>query len=149
MGKKKPKRRGAVPPAKCKAILLCDQTIIEAGTGKVSVIGILERFVVAEIPGATRPFTVYLHLTDGIAEHEYELSVEIHDLSNASIIARTGGANVRWGDRLSRMNLFIPVPPLPVTHAGIYDIVVLANKQEIDRQRFEVVSPPKLEEEEE
>ena len=35
MAKKKPSGKGDVPPPKCKAILLCARTIIEAGTGKI------------------------------------------------------------------------------------------------------------------
>ncbi len=149
MPKKRRKPKGAVPPPKCKAILLCDQTIIEAGTGKISVIGIFERFAIPQTPGVIRPFTVYLHLTDGIADHEYEISVELHDLKNDTVIARATGARIRWGERLSRVNLLIPVSPLRVEHAGVYDFVVLANEQEIDRQQFEVVIPAKPEADEE
>lgn len=150
MAKKKAKPRGAVPPPNCKAILLCEQTIIEAGTGKVSLIGLFDGFVVPQAPGVIRPFTVYLHLTDGIAGHEYEITVEIHDLSNDTVVARATGPKVRWGDRLSRLNLLIPVPPMHVQHAGAYDFVVFANQQEIDRQKFGVTipAPPETQEEE-
>ena len=150
MAKKKTGRKGKTPPPRCKASLLCEKTIIEAGTGGVSLIGIIGGFVVPQVPGMTRPFTAYLHLTDGIANHKYEITVEIHDLSNGTIIARATLPKVRWGDRLSRINLLIPVPPLQVQHAGAYDLVVFANQQEIDRQKFGVIIPvppgPPLEE---
>ena len=142
MAKKKPSRKGVVPPPKCKAILLCERTIIEAGTGNVSLIGLFDAFVVRKIPGVTGPFTVYLHLTDGIEGHEYGITVELHDLSNGTIIAKAAGPKVKWADRLSRLNLFIPVPPLRVQHTGTYDFVVFANEQEIDRQTFGVAVPP-------
>lgn len=149
MAKKKPSKKGIIPPPKCKAILLCERTIIEAGTGNVSLIGLFDAFVVRQIPGVTRPFTVYLHLTDGIEDHEYAITVELHDLSNGVIIAKATGPKVKWGDRLSRLNLFIPVPPLRIQHTGTYDFVVLANQQEIDRQKFGVTVPPKPEAHEE
>ena len=88
------------------------------------------------------PFTVFLHLTDGIADHEYHITVELHDLTTGKVFARAGGVKIQWKDRLARMNMFIPVPPLPVRHVGKYDFVVFANKQEIDRQTFGVVTPP-------
>lgn len=106
---KKTTLQGATPPPKCKAILLCERTIIEAGTGKVSLIGLFEKFTLSELPGQIVPFTVYLQLTDGIAQHDYEISVELHDLNNDTIIARASGPKVKWGDRLSRINLFMPV----------------------------------------
>ncbi len=35
----------------------------------------------------------------------------------------------------------MPVPPLPVAHPGVYDLVVFASGQEIDRQKFTVSQP--------
>lgn len=141
MAKKKKSPTGKTPPPRCKAILLCEKTIIEAGTGGLSLIGIIGGFVVPQVPGRTRPFTVYLQLTDGIANHEYEITVEVHDLSDDTVIARAPGRKIRWGDRLAQFNLLIPVPPLPMRHAGAYDVVVFANQQEIDRQKFGVIIP--------
>ena len=50
----------------CKALLLCQKTIIEAVTGNVSIIGTFSRFHLPSIPGQTGPFTVFMQLTDGI-----------------------------------------------------------------------------------
>jgi hypothetical protein len=71
---------------------------IEAGTGNVSLIGIFGGFVVRQVPGNTRPFTAYLQLTDGISNHEYEITVEIHDLSNGTVICLEplGIGILRW-----------------------------------------------------
>jgi hypothetical protein len=136
---KKITRKGVPPPPKCKAMLLCKRTIIEAGTGKVSIIGIIDKFVLPELPGQVVPFTVYLQLTDGIAQHDYEISVEVRDLANDAIIASASGPKIKWGDRLTRMNLFMPVKTLQsFQHAGAYDFVVFADNQEIDRQKFGV-----------
>ena len=142
MAKKRSRRKGTVPPPKCKAILLCERTIIEAGTGKISLIGLFDAFIVASVPGTTAPCTVFLHLTDGVADHEYQITIELHDLSDGTVIAKAGGPKVQWKDRFAKLNLFIPVPPLRVQHEGKYDFVVLANKQEIDRQTFGVKVPP-------
>jgi hypothetical protein len=60
VAKKKPSRKGNVPPPKCKAILLCERTIIEAGTGKISLIDLFDGFIVPQVPGVTGPFTIYV-----------------------------------------------------------------------------------------
>ena len=143
MAKRRTKRRGAVPPPKCKAILLCDQTIIEAGTGKVSIIGVFDGFMLPKLPFLSRPCMVFVQLADGIGSHAVE--VEVHDLTNGTVIAR--GAvrkEINWPERPSKHNLLIPLPPLPITHTGGYDLVIFARGQEIDRQKFTVtvVSPP-------
>ena len=109
---KKITRNGVPPPPKCKAILLCQRTIIEAGTGQVSLIGLLEEFTLPELPSQIGPFTVYLQLIDGIAHHDYEISVELHDLANDAMIAEQG-LKVKWEDRLYRINLIMPVKVRP------------------------------------
>ncbi len=136
---------GDIPPPKCKAILLCDQTIVEAGTGKISVIGVFDRFVLSEVPGVLRPFTVFVQLTNGVGR--YEFSVEIHDLREDTVLARSPTVWAEWKDRLATVNLLIPVPPMQVQHLGAYDLVLLANGEEIDRQQFRVDQPPSQPEE--
>jgi hypothetical protein len=138
---KKITRKGVPPPPKCKALLLCESTIIEAETGKVSLIGLIDKFTLPELPGQVIPFTVYLQLTDGIVQHDYEISVELHDLTTDTILA-SEGPKVKWKDRLTRLNLFMPVKSLRVHHAGAYDFVVFADRQEIDRQKFRVAVLP-------
>ena len=127
------KKRGK-PPPKCKAILLCDQVIIDSLTGKPSVIGIFGGFNAPSFPGQTAPFTAFLQLTDGIGE--YQITIEILDLQEEAVIARAQGPPINFPDRAMKMNCFIAVPPLPLAHAGRYDFVVLADGQEIDRQQF-------------
>lgn len=135
---------GEIPPPKCKAILLCNQAIVDARTGKISIIGVFEDFYLDQMPGTTWPFTVFMQLTDGIGT--YEIWVEIQDLQEGAVIARSLTATVRWEERLVKANLLIPVPPLPVEHTGAYDLVVFANKQELDRQQFTVHQRPPNEE---
>ena len=45
-------------------------------------------------------------------------------------------AQLVFQERAMKGNLLIPVPPLPLEHDGVYDFVVLADGQEIDRQQF-------------
>ncbi len=149
MAKKKPTREGTVPPPKCKAILLCERTIIEAGTGRITLIGLFEELEIRPVPGKSGPFVIYLLLTDGIVGRDYEISIEIHDLDNDIVVARAADTVVRWTDRFTKVNLLFPVPSLDVECAGSYDIIVFADRQEVDRQRFEILAPKGSEDEEE
>lgn len=132
--------KGKKPPPKCKAILLCDQTIVEAVTGKVSIIGIFDSWNFPQFPHPTRPFMAFLQLTDGIGK--YAVSVEVHDLHADQIIAQARMAEMMFPERKTKVNLMIPVPPLLLQHTGSYDFVVLADGQEIDRQQFQAVQLP-------
>lgn len=140
-GRPAKKKKVGRPPPTCKAILLSDLAIVEAGTGKASIIGIHDCFYVAQFPGRTSPSTVFLQLTNG--EGKYEIRVEILDLKDDKIIAKAHGVVIEFPppERLSRVNMVIPIPPLPVQHEGKYDVVVLCNDGEIDRQQFQVVVP--------
>ncbi len=53
------------PPPVCKAILLCDQVIRDVSTGKASLIGIFEAFVLASVPGHTQPIKAFFSLLTG------------------------------------------------------------------------------------
>ncbi len=127
---------------KCKAILLCDKTIIEAGTGNVSLIGTFAEFNLREIPGVTPHVEAFCQIID--AEGSYEIRVEIHDLHDGKIIARADGLEIEIPDRLMRVNVIVPIPSLPIGHEGLYDFVILANGREIDRQQFAVRKIPTL-----
>jgi hypothetical protein len=134
---KKRTGKGRIPPPKCKAILLCDQTIVEAVTGKVSIIGIFDNWNIPQFPTLIRPFMAFLQLTDGVGK--YAVSVDVHDLQADQIIAQARVAEAVFPERRVKVNLMISVPPLPLSHAGSYDFVVLADGQEIDRQQFQAI----------
>ncbi len=57
------------------AMLLCDHTIREHGTGKVSLIGIFENISAARFPVVHRSLSVYAKLVD--AEGEYTIRLEL------------------------------------------------------------------------
>jgi hypothetical protein len=124
------------PPPKCKAILLCDQVIVDALTGKLSIIGIFEQFNVASYPVTTAPCTAFLQMTDGIGD--YAITLEIHDLTTGTILGRAQGPTIVFPNRHAKVNFFIPIPPMRLPHAGAHDFVVFADGAEIDRQQFNV-----------
>lgn len=121
----------------CKAILLCDQTILEAGTNKVSLIGIFQNFGLETIPGETKKIEAFCQLTN--AEGEYQLRAEIHDLQKDEVLARSEGLPpLTIPNRLLTANIIVPIPPLPIQHEGKFDFVLFANDAEVDRQTFSV-----------
>lgn len=132
--KKTEKKKGERPPPSCKAIIIAAKTIIEEGTGLISIIGVFDGFTFKEFPGKTREAELYLQLVDGVGE--YEITVEVQDLQQNIVIARATGITVGFPERLQRRTLIIPMPLLTLQHPGAYDVVVFANGQEIDRQQF-------------
>lgn len=138
-GKRKSgKKPGKKPPPKCKAFLLCQGTIIEQNSGNVTIVNTFNAFGVSKFPGHIGQFLIFIQLTNGIGE--YDAEVEIVDLQDDRTIARAvGPAKLKFPDKLSRMNVMIPMPPLPLLHAGSYEIRVLADKQLIEQQIFDAM----------
>lgn len=142
VGKRKP---GRVPPPKCKAILLCEKTIVEEGTGKVSLINTVDSFMVREFPGSAPEFSVFLELVDGVGR--YTVVVEVHDLEQDAVLARSSEATLDWRDRLGRFKIIVPFARVAADHPGVYDLVVFANDEEVERQTFRVAESGSREQE--
>jgi hypothetical protein len=85
----------------------------------------------------------YVQLVDGIGK--YTLSVEVHDLREGTVIARMPPVEIEFAERITKAVLMFAAPPLRLPHEGSYDFVVLADDQEIDRQKFEASSPGGIE----
>jgi hypothetical protein len=137
---KKKSAKGKKPPPKCKAILICDQVIVDALSRKHSVIGVFETFFAPGFPGLTPSFFAFVQMVDGIGT--YQLTIEVHDLDENSVIARMGVFPIEFPERVNKANFVCNILPFPLPHAGVYDLVVLADGQEIDRQKFEARLPP-------
>jgi Family of unknown function (DUF6941) len=137
MAKKKgAKLKGRRPPPVCKAILLCESVSTDPETNHVSVFRIFNSFALPKFPLSLDPIIVFLQLTNGIGR--YWTAVEVHDLHDGEVMGRVE-VFVDFPDRLTVRNLAITVPLLLLTHAGVYDVIVSAEGQEIDRQQFTVV----------
>jgi len=73
---------------RCKALLLCDRTIVEEGTKKISLINIFSDFGSAEFPAESPPFTLFAQFTD--ASGRYEVKFEVHDLAEDTLAVAAG-----------------------------------------------------------
>jgi hypothetical protein len=127
------------PLPECKAILLCEGTNFAEGTGKASLIGLIRTLTMTEFPGRSEPMKLFLQLVDGIGE--YRLTIEVHDLAEGRVIARLKGPRISFLSRPATHQLFLTMPALPIPHPGRYDVIVLGNGAEIDRQQFRARPP--------
>ena len=139
MARKETRKEATKPPPVCKAILLCDNVTRDRTTGKSSVIGIFDTFLVSSLPGSTSPCKLFLALVDGIGE--YTIRAEVHDLKEGAALARSPTGEINFPQRRIQRELWLPVAALSFTHPGSYDLVVFADDNEIDRVQFKVQLP--------
>ncbi len=126
----------AKPGPSCKAMLLCERVVLDAGTRQVSLIGLINKQVLTALPGRTLPMKVFLHLVDGIGE--YQMFVHVLDLAEDRVIAKAKRRPINFPDRPYAIQYYFGLPPLPIKHAGRYDVIVLGNGSEIERQQIRI-----------
>jgi hypothetical protein len=100
----------------------------------VSLISLFDGFRVGP-NGLTGVAELFFRITE--AHGKYHISLELQELNTGHVVAEADGPEITIKDQLETNNVIIPIPPLPLP-AGEYDIVIFANKAEIDRQKFTV-----------
>ncbi|HEV3146186.1 MAG TPA: hypothetical protein VGZ47_20030 [Gemmataceae bacterium] len=135
MAKKKKggKHKGQRPPSVCKAILLCDSVSVDDDTDLADISGVFSKLSIEGFPGPIPTFVVFLQLTNGVGR--YQLTVEVHDLHDGEALFRIE-TFVDFFDKLNAQIFAIPISLLSLRRPGAYDVIVLADGQEIDRQQF-------------
>src|SRR5579885_2560907 len=109
---------GKKPPPHSKAILLCDQVIVDAMTGKTSLIGLFDQFRFPAYPVILPPFWAFLQLVDGIGR--CTLTVELIDLHDGSHAHRLT-VPLTFPERTNQVNVPFLIAGLPLPHPGGYD----------------------------
>lgn len=130
------KRPGEVPLPKCKAMLICDNIIVEQDTGKHTLVGITSTLTIGSASGHVRPFCLFMQMTGGIGS--YDVRMKFLDLSSGDELPIDAGGMLPFPDRMEVCNAAMRFPRFAFPHAGDYDLIVLADGKEIDRQRVTV-----------
>ena len=138
MAKKRAKKvkKPEIPP-QCKAILLCDSSILDFHTRKISLIGLFSRFYVPGFPGKTTQFRVYLQLVNG--DGSYDIRVELVQMSSNNVIAQSQPIKIVFPNKLETVSVVLNIPELTLEESGKYEVNVFSNDIIVDRQTFDAV----------
>jgi len=129
----------AGPHPSLNAMLLCDHTIREQGTGKVSLIGIFESIASGRFPVVHRALSVYAKLTD--AEGEYAIRLELVRLDDTHVVAQ-GTLRASFADRMTPGELIFALENLGLERAGRYEFRLFADDRFVAAKSFTVQSAP-------
>jgi hypothetical protein len=127
---------GRAPTPVVHAVLICDYTIRDGETGKVSVVGIFDRIFAADFPALHPGVFVYVNMAD--VEGEYTIGLE---LLRSDTMKRLGYGEqgVTYTDRLAGAELVFDLRQLIFEEPGKYEFRVYANGAHIGGKPFNVV----------
>ena len=79
----------------CQALVVCDQIITDAATGKKTLVGIFNNLGASQFPCVHPRFCVYVALTNGHGEYTVELRL-VHEGGTLEPIAKAQG-KIKFG----------------------------------------------------
>lgn len=117
-------------------MLLCDLTIREHGTGKISLIGVFENISASRFPVVHRALAVYAKLTD--AEGEYAIRLELVRLDDNQMVAQ-GTLRATFADRMAPGELIFNLENLGLERPGRYEFRLYADDRFVATKTFTVI----------
>ena len=124
------------PHPSLNAMLLCDLTIREHGSGKISLIGVFENISAARFPVVHRALSVYAKLTD--AEGDYTIRLELVRLEDSHVVAQ-GTLKATFADRMSPGELIFNLENLGLERPGRYEFRLYAEDRFVAGKTFTVI----------
>ncbi len=129
--------------AKLLLATLCDD-VREEKTGKISLMGLFDRFLVSDFRAPLPPFWLFAQIGCD-SEGEHDLTVELRRVEGASVVRaeikhQAIGINGITG--LCHANINLRLEHLTVPGPGAYEVLLHCDGQFIGRLPVEVVQPP-------
>ena len=124
------------PHPSLNAMLLCDLTIREHGSGKISLIGVFENISAARFPVVHRALSVYAKLTD--AEGDYTIRLELVRLEDSHVVAQ-GTLKATFADRMTPGELIFNLENLGLEKPGRYEFRLYADERFVAGKTFTVI----------
>ncbi len=132
-------RPGEPPQPLFLALLICDHTIRDGETGKVSLIGIFANIQALDFPVLNPGLSVYVNMDD--AEGEYLMRLELLRVEDMETLG-AGEMKVTFSDRMLPSEVIFDLRNLVFDRAGEYKFRVLANGRTIGDKTFRVLKIP-------
>ena len=127
---------GGVKPI-LKAMIVCDQTLVEEGTHKRTLIGLFDRIKAPQFPVAHPAMSVYVQFRE--IEGVFDFSLELFDLEENKTIHRAAIQGFRVESRSRDCELVFNLHSMKFEHAGEYEFRIYVNDAVFGQKFFQVV----------
>ena len=119
-----------------KAMLLCDQTIVEEGTKKRSLIGLFDRLSSAQLPTVHPSMSVYVQFRE--VEGAFDFTLELCDLAEGKTLNKAVVKNFKVQDKSRDCELVFNLMSVRFEHPGEYEFRIFINDYIFGQRSFHV-----------
>jgi len=120
-----------------KAMLLCDQTIVEEETKKRSLIGLFDRVKTAQLPTVHPSLSVYVQFCE--VEGMFDFTLELYDLAEEKTLHKAVVKNFKVQDKSRDCELVFNILSVRFEHAGGYEFRIYINDYVFGQKSFQVI----------
>ena len=120
-----------------KAMLLCDQTIVEEGTHKRTLIGLFDRIKGTEFPTTHPSMSIYVQFRE--IEGTFDFVLELFDLDQEKPMNRAMIKEFRVQDKSRDCELVFNLMSVKFDHPGDYEFRIYVNDYIFGQKSFKVL----------
>ncbi len=121
-----------------KAMLLCDQTILEEGTKKRSLIGLFDRIKTMQIPTVHPAMSIYVQFRE--VEGTFDFTLELYDLAGEKSLHRAMVKSFKVQEKSRDCELVFNLLSVRFEHPGDYEFRIYINDYVFGQKSFQVVT---------
>ena len=120
-----------------KAMLVCDNVIIEQGTNKYSVIGIFENIIAPNFPYIHGSLSIFINFTSALGKYKFRLELVEVD-NNVTVGYSEISETEYYEDKLASKKLVFALSGLKFDRPGKYEFRFLVNGEMCETKTFNV-----------
>lgn len=127
-----------VPKPILKAMILCDQTMVEEGTRKRTLIGLFDRIKSTKLPITHPSLSVYIQFRE--IEGVFNFTLELYDIQADKTLHKAVVQDFKVQDRSRDCELVFNIHAVKFEHHGEYEFRIYVNDIIFGQKSFQVVS---------
>lgn len=120
-----------------KAMLLCDQTLVEEGTHKRTLIGLFDRIKAAQLPTVHPSMSIYVQFRE--IEGVFDFMLELFDIEQNKSMNRALIKQYKVQDRSRDCELVFNLMSVRFEHEGEYEFRIYVNESIFGQKSFKVL----------
>ncbi len=118
-------------------MLLCDQTLVEEGSHKRTLIGLFDRIKASQFPSTHPAMSVYVQFRE--IEGTFSFALELYDLSEAKIMNRSVIKDFVVQNKSRDCELVFNLLSVRFEHPGEYEFRIYVNDLVFGQKSFSVL----------